>query len=61
MPIVRVTWWQGRTHDEKAQVAKGITEVMEALGIPRQATQVVFEDIAKDSWARGGTLVSDAD
>ncbi len=59
MPVVRVTWWSGRSKEDKAAVAKGITEVIAAVGIPAEATHVVFEDVPKADWATGGVLHSE--
>lgn len=60
MPFVKVTWYSGRTKEQRMQVAKGITEVMQSIGVPASATQVVFEDVPKDYWASGGELASEA-
>ena len=50
MPIVKVKMWTGRTREHKAQLAKEITDSFERIGTPREATIVVFEDVAKDNW-----------
>jgi len=60
MPIVKVEMWNGRTSDQKAQLAKEITDSFERLGTARDATIVVFNDISKDNWAQGGTLASES-
>ena len=61
MPIVRVEMWEGRTHSQKAELARVITEAMVTIAhTTPEATIVVFEDIAKNNWASGGTLASDA-
>lgn len=59
MPFVRVSWFAGTSQEQKREVAKGITEVISKLGIPPEATQVVFEDVPRDSWSLGGTLAAD--
>ena len=41
--MVRVTSWAGRTCEQKKQVARKITEVRERVGIPAQATHIVFD------------------
>ena len=60
MPIVRVEMWPGRTHSQKAELARAITEAMVTIAhtTPDQ-TFIVFEDVAKENWAQGGTLASD--
>lgn len=61
MPIVRVEMWPGRTHEQKAEIAKLITEAMTTVaGIPTEATTVVFQDVPKENWAIGGILASDS-
>ena len=61
MPIVRVEMWPGRPHAQKAELARLITEAIVAVGkTTPEATTVIFEDVAKDNWAVGGVLASDA-
>ena len=60
MPHVTVQLLEGRTTEQKRAAAKAITDaVVETLGAPRESTVVVFQDIARDSWSRAGTLVAD--
>ena len=59
MPVVRVTWWAGRTCEQKTQVATDITEAMSKIGIPAEATQIVFEDIALENWCTAGVPASE--
>ena len=60
MPIVRVEMWEGRTHSQKAELARIITEAMVTVAhTTPEATIVIFEDITKGNWASGGTLASD--
>jgi len=59
MPVVRVTWWAGRTCEQKTQVAKDITEAMVKQGIPPEATQVVFEDVPLENWCTAGVPASE--
>jgi 4-oxalocrotonate tautomerase len=60
MPIIRVEMWTGRTHDQKVNLAKAITDVVVNLaGTTPEATIVIFEDVGKNNWAQGGILASD--
>ena len=62
MPIVRVEMWTGRTHAQKQELARVITEaVVNIAHTTPEATIVIFQDIAKEDWAQAGTLASDAD
>jgi len=61
MPIVKIGMWTGRTHAQKAELARVITEAMVTIAhTTPEATLIVFEDIAKENWATGGVLASDA-
>lgn len=61
MPIIRVEMWAGRTHAQKAELARVITEAVVTIAhTTPEATIVVFEDIPKENWAQGGVLASDA-
>jgi 4-oxalocrotonate tautomerase len=60
MPIVRVQMWSGRTHSQKAELARLITDaIVGVAGTTPDATIVIFEDMAKENWAVGGLLASD--
>ena len=60
MPIIRVEMWPGRSHAQKQEIARGITEVMVNVAkSSSEATIVIFEDIPKENWAQGGSLASD--
>jgi 4-oxalocrotonate tautomerase family enzyme len=59
MPFVRVTSFP-QTKEAKAEIAKGITEVVhKATKIPQENIMVVFEPMPQESWSVGGTLVSE--
>ena len=53
MPIVRVEMWPGRTHSQKAELARAITEAMVTIAhtTPDQ-TFIVFEDVPKRTGPR---------
>ena len=60
MPIVRVEMWPGRTHAQKAELARVITEAIVAIAhTTPEATTVIFQDVPKEGWAVGGVLASD--
>ena len=60
MPIVTVQMWAGRTRQQKADLAKAITEaVVNVARTTPESTIVVFQDIEREDWAQGGTLASD--
>ena len=50
MPIVRVEMWPGRTHDQKADLARAITDAVVSIArTTPEAPIVIFEDVAKDN------------
>jgi 4-oxalocrotonate tautomerase len=60
MPIVRVEMWPGRTHAQKQELARAITEaVCNIAHTTPEATIVVFGDVPKENWAQAGRLASD--
>ena len=62
MPVVRVEMWSGRTHAQKQELARVITEaIVNIAHTTPEATIVIFQDVAKENWAQAGVLASDAD
>ncbi len=59
MPVVIVEWWEGRTVEQKKQLAEGITSVMVNMGIPAEAIHIIIKDNPKHNWASGGKLASE--
>ena len=61
MPIVRVEMWPGRTHAQKAELARLITQaVVSVAHTTPEATTVIFEDVSQENWAVGGVLASES-
>ena len=57
MPILRVSMWSGRTKDQKAELAKALTDTMvQVANVPPQSVMIQFEDLPKENWASGGEL-----
>lgn len=57
MPVVRVSWFDGKTADEKAKVAREITEsIVRNTGTDASYIYVIFEDVKAADWAGGGKL-----
>jgi 4-oxalocrotonate tautomerase len=60
MPIIRIEMWTGRTHAQKTELARVITDAMVTIAhTTPEATVVIFDDIAKENWAAAGVLASD--
>ncbi len=60
MPIIRVEMWTGRSKEQKAELAKALTDaIVRVANTSADHTIVVFDDIDKENWAEGGKLASD--
>ncbi len=59
MPVVIVEMWEGRTLEQKKQLAKDITEAFVKSGTPAQAVHIILKDNLKCNWAQGGKLASE--
>ena len=62
MPLITVQMFPGRTAEEKAALARRLTDVfLETCGRPgqfRDGVWVVIDEVAREHWAVGGTLGS---
>ena len=55
MPVVRVTFYEGRSVAKKREIAEAITDALARIAnSARDGIHVIFEDIAKDDWVIGG-------
>ena len=59
MPVVIVEMWEGRTVEQKKQLAEGITAVMTKMNISPEAVHIIIKDNPKHNWATGGKLASE--
>lgn len=60
MPTLRVELFEGRTPEQKAELAKELTAAcVRVLGGNPDAVDVVFFDVSRQNWATGGVLWSD--
>jgi 4-oxalocrotonate tautomerase len=61
MPIVKVELLAGRTREQKAKAAREITDAIErTLGAKPESTLVVFTDVERSDWAKGGKLLDES-
>jgi 4-oxalocrotonate tautomerase len=57
MPVVRVSWFEGKNHEQKAKVAKEITDsIVRNTATDPSYIYVIFEDIKASDWAGAGNL-----
>lgn len=57
MPYVTVEWFEGRSGEQKAELARRITEALtEVADTPADQVWIRFVDSPKGDWAMGGEL-----
>lgn len=60
MPVIHVEMWPGRTHAQKKDLAKAITDaVVKITNTTPEATIVIFNDVPRENWAQAGVLSSE--
>ncbi|MHB8767164.1 MAG: tautomerase family protein [Deferrisomatales bacterium] len=60
MPIVNVDWFEGRTVEQKREIARQVTQTfVEVAKCPPEAVTIVFSDHPRHDIAKGGKLLSD--
>jgi len=62
MPVVHVSWFEGKTAEAKKTVAAEITDsIMRNTGTDAKYIYVIFEDVAPSNWAGGGKIYGDVE
>lgn len=57
MPVVRVSWFEGKDSDQKQKVAQEITEsIVRNTQTDASHIYVIFEDVKPSDWAGSGKL-----
>ena len=60
MPTLRVELMEGRTPEQKKELAKALTEaVVKTLGSKPESVDILMYDIRRHDWATGGVLWSE--
>ena len=55
MPVVRISFYQGRSVEKKRAIAEVVTDALVRIGgSKRDAVNVIFENVAKEDWVIGG-------
>jgi len=58
MPYINVKLTGSLNKDQKKEIAKEMTEMMQRLaGKPASYTYIVFEEVKNENWAIGGNLL----
>jgi 4-oxalocrotonate tautomerase len=57
MPFVTIEWYEGRSAEQKAEIAERVTDLLSEVGkMPREAVWIRFVDSEKADWAMGGEM-----
>ena len=60
MPVVTVEWLEGRSHQQKRDLAKAVTQAfVEIAQVPKEQVWIVFRDVPRADWAIGGQLLAE--
>ncbi len=60
MPLVIVKMLEGRTVEQKRQLAREITDVVARVAkTSEDQVDVIIEDYSRENWAKAGTLFCD--
>ncbi|MEJ7788919.1 MAG: tautomerase family protein [Thermoleophilaceae bacterium] len=57
MPVVTIEWFEGRSADQKREIAERLTELLADVGkMPAEQVWIRFVDSPKSEWAIGGVV-----
>ncbi len=60
MPLVILKMLEGRSVEQKRQLARALTDVVvKYAGTTEEQVDVIIEDHSRDDWAKGGILFID--
>jgi 4-oxalocrotonate tautomerase len=60
MPSVTVEFFEGKTVDQKRELAGKMTDaIVDVLGVNKEIVRIRFVDMKKHDVSRGGVLISD--
>ena len=60
MPLIHIELFEGRSYDQKKELAAAITrETVRVLACADTAVDIIFTDIKKQDWATAGVLWSE--
>ncbi len=60
MPMITVEWLEGRSAQQKAELAEAITQTfVNVAKVSKEQVWVVFRDVKRSDWAMSGKLLSE--
>ena len=58
MPVITIEWLEGRTTQQKAQLADAMTSAfVEIAKVSKDQVWIVFQDVKRSDWAMAGKLL----
>ena len=58
MPVITVEWLEGRTPQQKAQLAEAVTQAfVDVAKVSKEQVWIVFRDVRRSDWAMAGSLL----
>lgn len=62
MPVVTIEWYEGRSAEQKREIAAKVTEAIAEVGeTPADQVWIRFVDSPKSDWAIGGEIQGGAE
>jgi 4-oxalocrotonate tautomerase len=62
MPVITIRMLEGRSLDQKREMTKVISDAVSQIAkTPIDGVHVIFEEVPRASWGRGGVLFADRD
>lgn len=60
MPMITVEWLEGRTAQQKAQLAEAMTAAfVDVAKVSKDQVWIAFHDVKRSDWAMGGKLLAE--
>ena len=60
MPIITIEWLEGRTSQQKTQLAEALTRAfVDIAQVSNEQVWIVFRDVKRADWAMSGRLLSE--
>jgi len=59
MPLVRIETWPIPAEKRRALIANVTDAVVDAVGCPQQAVEIMIFEVDKANWAQGGVCHAD--
>lgn len=60
MPIITVSWAEGRTIEQKGKIVEGFTQIMvDVVGVSKDSVTVLFHDLPRNNIGTRGKLLQE--